>query len=557
VSTSAAVRGRGRAQTRRVKGDELTASGSSACFRARDVRVMTSSGRFDAHAVGSASSSSKEETVKMHTGVDDEVEHTRLSLDEQLERGATLRGGKTYHRTRKFTARDARCVVLAGGADERNPLTRARARSAVHLGGIHRLIDFPMSNLVNSGMRQIYVMTQYNSHSLISHVNRAFPAEMFGGYEEGFVETLPTTQTREHGTTWSTGSADCVARALSQGSLTKLSYEIRMEDECLRELGSLTECKAFYNDKVTIILAAEQLYEMDFSALLEQHLQTEADITVATCNTVKPKEAKNLGVMDIDERTGNVLSFLEKPNEEQLLEFMQCSTETELEDCTLHANMGVYVFNNAALEELLAHARDGNNGNRYEFGLHVLPYAIQAGYHVSSFEHKGYWRPMRTLTDYYNANIELATGGPASELLNGSHPVYTKPNFLPPSTFFGETMMEGSIVSDGCVIKSGSKIRNSIIGPCAVIDENVTLDGVVFVGRDELLKRAGSEVPDIGAGSVLRKCIVDSDAIIGKNVSILNEAGVQELDATEDGYIITEGIVTILGNAIIPDGFTL
>jgi len=518
---------------------------------------MTSSGRFDARASGSASSSmSKEETGKMRTDVDDEVEHTRVSLDEQLERGAKLGGDKKYHRTRKFAAKDARCVVLAGGADETNPLTRARARSAVHLGGIHRLIDFPMSNLVNSGMRQIYVMTQYNSHSLISHVSRSFPAEMFGGNEEGFVEVLPTTQTREHGSTWSTGSADCVARALSQGSLTKLTHEIRMEDECLRELGSLTECKAFYNDKVTIVLAAEQLYEMDFSALLEQHLQTEADITVATCSHVKPEEAKSLGVMDIDAGTGNVLSFLEKPSEEQLLEFMQCTTEMELKECTLHANMGVYVFNNAALEELLAQARD-DNMNRYEFGLHVLPYAIQAGYHVSSFVHKGYWRPMRTLTDYYNANIELATGGPASKLLDGSRPVYTKPNFLPPSTFFGETMMEGSIVSDGCVIKSGSKIRKSIIGPCAVIDENVTLDGVVFVGRDELLKRAGSEVPDIGAGTVLRKCIVDSDAVIGKNVSILNESGVQELDKTEDGYIITEGIVTILGNAIIPDGFKL
>jgi glucose-1-phosphate adenylyltransferase len=161
------------------------------------------------------------------------------------------------------------------------------------------------------------------------------------------------------------------------------------------------------------------------------------------------------------------------------------------------------------------------------------------------------------LKDYYQVNIETAQGGPSASLLGYERPVYTKPNFLPPSTFFGNTTIERSIVSDGCVIKNGATILDSIVGPCAVIAEDVTLEGVVFVGRDEMLKRAGSAMPDIGKGSNLRKCIVDSDAMIGADVSILNESDIQELDCSDQGYVISEGIVTILGGACIPDGFKI
>eukprot|EP00223_Ostreococcus_mediterraneus_P006785 CAMPEP_0179697212 /NCGR_PEP_ID=MMETSP0936-20121108/7273_1 /TAXON_ID=548131 ORGANISM="Ostreococcus mediterraneus, Strain clade-D-RCC2573" /NCGR_SAMPLE_ID=MMETSP0936 /ASSEMBLY_ACC=CAM_ASM_000574 /LENGTH=214 /DNA_ID=CAMNT_0021570199 /DNA_START=68 /DNA_END=710 /DNA_ORIENTATION=+ len=213
--------------------------------------------------------------------------------------------------------RDVRCVVLAGGADETNPLTKNRARSAMRLGGPYRVIDFPMTNLINSGARQMYVLTQYNSHSLVSHVSRAFPAEMFGNNYEGFVEVLPTSQSREHGETWSVGSADCVLRHLTAGSLTKQRFDVEWEDECLAELGSLQECSAYAADGVTIVLAAEQLYE----------------------------------VMDVDENTGEVFSFVEKPDIEKLAEFMECSTEAELNACSFKVNMGVYAFNNSVLEE--------------------------------------------------------------------------------------------------------------------------------------------------------------------------------------------------------------
>lgn len=286
-------------------------------------------------------------------------------------------------------------------------------------------------------------------------------------------------------------------------------------------------------------------------------MKSEADVTVATCDQVTAENASRLGIMDVDEHTSSILSFIEKPSADQLLEFMQCSTENELLECKLNANMGVYVFNNSALEELL---RDSKNPaeERHEFGRDIIPHAVNAGYDVRSYKHSGYWKPLRTLADIYEANISVATGGDAASLIDFDRLVYTKPNFLPPNTFYGSSLTERSIISDGCVIRDGAKIINSIVGPCTVIDKNVDLEGVVVVGRDEILKRSGGDkVADIGANTIIRKCMVDSDAVIGANVRILNEAGIQELDRTEDGYIICEGIVTILGGAVIPDGFTI
>ena len=164
--------------------------------------------------------------------------------------------------------------------------------------------------------------------------------------------------------------------------------------------------------------------------------------------------------------------------------------------------------------------------------------------------------PLRSLRDIYEANISAATGGEAASLLDFSRPVYTKPNFLPPTTFYGSSLTEGSIISDGCVVNDGAKIVDSVIGPCTVIAKNVELDGTVIVGRDEIMKRTQAE-QDIGEGTVIRRCIVDSDAMIGANVRILNEAGVQNIDRSEDGYVISDGIVTILGGATIPDGFII
>jgi len=535
----------------------------------RGVWTRFSAGRFDARASGSWT---REETAR---GGDYAVEAKESPSTRQSSTSAAARGmAKTIpsaaekkkrqnavRRRERFVnrgiqMRDVRCIMLAGGADETNPLTRARARSAVHLGGTYRVIDFPMTNLINSGLRQVYVLTQYNSHSLVSHVNRAFPSvEMFGNNNAGFIEVLPTTQTREHGETWSIGSADCVARHLSQGSLTKQSYEMRLEDECLQANGSLDECAPDQLDGVTIVLAAEQLYTMDFEALVEQHLATEADVTVATCDNVSPESASSLGILDVDETDARVLSFIEKPSQNQLIEFMQCTTE-DLEDCKLNANMGVYVFSNSVLASLLKKSKAATNDERHEFGRDVIPYAVQHGCDVFAFKHHEYWKPLRSLRDIYEANISVATGGEAASLLDFSRPVYTKPNFLPPTTFYGSSLTEGSILSDGCVVNDGARIINSVIGPCTVIAKNVQLDGVVVVGRDEIMKRSQAQ-QDIGEGTVIRRCIIDSDAVIGANVQILNEAGVQNIDRSEDGYVISDGIVTILGGATIPDGFTI
>lgn len=525
--------------------------------------ASSSSGRFESRASASMTSRAREmeQTLEVQAegeGVEDEMRE--IAVDARAPRVRRDRA-KTASRElkRRFQSRDARCVILAGGADETNPLTRRRARSAVHLAGTYRVIDFPMTNLINSGMRQLYVLTQFNSHSLVTHVNKAFPSELFGGEVNGFVEVLPTSQTREHGETWSLGSADCVARHLSSGSLTKYTYELRMEDECLRQLGSFDECLMSDLDGTTIILSAEALYSMNFAELLEQHFLKGADVTIATCNQISSDQANAFGILDVDEMTAQVNCFIEKPTKAQLEEFMQCTTE-ELESCKLDANMGVYVFNNSALLELLTASKSGvAPGDRHEFGKDVIPYAIDMGYDVKAFRHSDYWKPLRSLRDLYEANISIAVGGDAASLLTHGRQVYTKPNFLPPTTFHGSVYTEKTIFSDGCLVQDGSRIVNSVIGACTSIDKNVDLEGVVVVGRDEIMKRSGgvSSVPDIGANTIIRKCIIDSDATIGANVRIVNAAGIEELDRTDEGYVITEGIVTILGGAIIPDGFVI
>ena len=518
--------------------------------------ASSSSGRFDARASASTSADRK---VNPEVSAEDVASEEAAVVERRVvaKREDSVKTAAREFK-RRFQTRDARCIVLAGGADERNPLTRRRARSAVHLAGTYRVIDFPMSNLINSGMRQVYVLTQFNSHSLVTHVNRAFPVEMFGTDNNGFVEVLPTSQTREHGETWSLGSADCVQRHMQSGALTKHTYEQRMEDECMKRLGSLDECLTSELEGITVVLAAEALYTMDFVELLADHLATEADITIATCHNIKSDDASAFGIMDVNEETGKVEYFIEKPTKTQLLEFIHCTTE-ELDGCMLDANMGVYVFNNSVLKELLRDSKSVvNPGERHEFGKDVIPYAIAHGYDVRAFRHSEYWQPLRSLRDIYDANISIATGGQAAGLLKHGRQVYTKPNFLPPTTFHGSIMTERTIFADGCVVKDGSKIIDSVIGACTVIDKNVSLEGVVVVGRDEIMKRSGGvSTPDIGANTIIRKCIIDSDSIIGANVRILNEAGIEELDRTEEGYVISDGIVTILGGATIPDGFII
>jgi glucose-1-phosphate adenylyltransferase len=515
--------------------------------------VKAQNARFDAWA--SAASAVDASAVRGRAETTSSTTTTSASALASASRASEARQTTSERARRRIKMRDVRCVVLAGGADETNPLTKNRARSAMRLGGPYRVIDFPMTNLINSGARQMYVLTQYNSHSLVSHVSRAFPAEMFGNNYEGFVEVLPTSQSREHGDTWSVGSADCVLRHLTAGSLTKQRFDVEWEDECLAELGSLQECSVYAADGVTIVLAAEQLYKMDFNQFLEQHLASGADVTIGVHTDADAASATRLGVMDVDENTGEVFSFVEKPDTEKLAEFMECSTEAELNACSFKVNMGVYAFNNSVLEELLVNSKV--DSTRHEFGSHVIPYALDRGYKVSSFRHEAYWQPIRSLRDCYEANISVATDGAAASLLSFDRVMFTKPNFLPPTTFYGSSLVQGSIVSDGCVIHDESKVIDSVVGPCTILGKNVSLERVVLVGRDEMLKRAGTKVPDVGENTTLRNCVVDSDAIIGANVSITNARGIQNMDCSDYGYVITEGIVTILGGVVIPDGFKI
>lgn len=419
-------------------------------------------------------------------------------------------------------------VILGGGAGSRLfPLTRERSKPAVPLGGKYRLIDVPVSNCINSNITQIFVLTQYNSASLNRHISQTY---RFSSFSSGFVEILAAEQ-RKDSPDWFQGTADAVRQILPH----------------LRD----------WRLKTLLILSGDHLYRMDYRRFLDRHYSTNADVTISVIPS-NPADAEGFGLLKTD-TDGKIVEFSEKPKG-QALEAMRVDTTNfgltadEAEKRPYLASMGIYVFDYAKLKELLQ-----ADESAFDFGGEVIPSAISK-YNVQAHLFDGYWEDIGTIRAFYEANLDLAAPLPKFNFFDTESPIYTRSRYLPPSKI-QNCDIDNSMVSEGCIL-NGVYARSSIIGLRSRIDGGVRLESSIVMGSDfyeaieEIKANVERGVPHMGIGSNtdIRRAIVDKNVRIGKNVKLLNTAGIDNYDGPNGCFYIREGIVIVPKGATIPDG---
>lgn len=411
-------------------------------------------------------------------------------------------------------------VILGGGRGTRLfPLTLHRSKPAVPIAGKYRLIDIPISNCLNSTLRRIFVLTQYNSESLNKHLNSTYKFDVFSS---GFVTVLAAEQTEESGE-WFQGTADAVRQSL-------------------RHLRS-------HGFREVLILSGDQLYSMDYRRMHETHRRHVADATVAV-TPVTAEQAPAFGILKVN-RQGRIVHFEEKPKPDRLPDLV---SEVAGIGPTYLASMGIYLFGRDALERSLADA------TLVDFGRHVIPRAL-GEMRIHAHPYRGYWEDVGTIRSYYEANLALCQPVPPFDFYEASRPVYTHPRFLP-ATKVEECSVTRALMSEGCIVV-GAHVENSVIGIRSRIGKGAQIRNSLVLGADyyetlDEIERASSRgVPPLGIGaeSVLDRVIVDKNARIGRRVRILNEAGDEGRDG--EGYYIRDGIVIIPKDAVIPDGTVL
>jgi glucose-1-phosphate adenylyltransferase len=413
-------------------------------------------------------------------------------------------------------------VILGGGAGTRLfPLTGHRSKPAVPLAGKYRLVDVPISNCINSGLDRIFVLTQFNSASLNSHIARSYVFDRFRG---GFVTILAAEQTPAS-ERWYQGTADAVRR-------------------------STPHIRSFPHDQV-VILSGDQLYTMDYREMLEHHQRYQADITIGVTPVIAA-EAPGFGILKTDDEH-RITEFHEKPKLDQLDgKESPVSEEMRAAGRIYLASMGIYIFE----AEVLQRALDGHPDD-HDFGKEIIPGAIK-GCRVIAYPFTGYWNDIGTVRSFFETNIMLAQPTPAFNLYDSRMPLYSNARLLPPAKVT-RSRIENSIIGEASVIVD-SDISNAVIGIRSFIDRGTRLRRVVLMGADyyrwedsETRSRVeGPAFPGIGAGSRIENAIVDKNASIGNDCVIVNEAGVQEGEGP--GFYIRDGIVVVTKNADIPDG---
>jgi glucose-1-phosphate adenylyltransferase len=413
-------------------------------------------------------------------------------------------------------------IIMGGGAGTRLfPLTKDRAKPAVPLGGKYRLVDIPISNCLNSGMRSIYVLTQFNSLSLHRHIQASYK---FDNFSRSFIDILAAQQTPE-GSEWYQGTADAVRQNMRYFLEGPFDY--------------------------FLILSGDQLYRMDFRALLHQHIQSGADITLAT-KPVHRHLVSDFGIMQsgADRR---ITRFVEKPKDPAILDEMKMSRElmTEIgldkEEELFQASMGIYIFNRDVLVDCL-------NNDLVDFGKHIIPQSIERR-NVAAYIFQGYWEDIGTVRAFYEANLDLTDIVPEYSFFEANAPIYTHPRFLPGSKVNG-AILKQAIIADGCII-SDAHLERAVIGIRSVIQSGATIRNSIVMGADyfEQDRQAGAKEPAIGIGRncVVDRAIIDKNARIADGVVITPEGKPTNFDG--DNYFIRDGIVIVPKNAVIPAGF--
>ncbi len=416
-------------------------------------------------------------------------------------------------------------VIMGGGQGTRLfPLTKDRAKPAVPLAGKYRLVDIPISNCINSGFRRIYILTQFNSASLHGHISRTYK---FDHFSSGFVEILAAQQTFTN-TSWYEGTADAVRKNLMHFLDHDFDY--------------------------LVILSGDQLYRMDFREMVDQHVETGAEITVATI-PVPRSECHALGIMQMDADL-RIQNFVEKPKEAALLdplklpEAMRQQLGIKIEGDAFLASMGIYVFSREVICELLDNPLS-------DFGKHIIPHAIKSR-RVFSYVYQGYWEDIGTIRSFFEANLDLVSELPRFNFFDMSAPIFSRPRYLPGSKING-AQIDHAVISDGCIINHAT-INRTIIGLRTLVGAGTQLNRVIVIGSDyyesqesvERNEREGRPRLGIGENCKIENAIIDKNARIGNNVTISPAGKAENLD--HERYYIRDGIIIIPKDAVIPDG---
>lgn len=423
-------------------------------------------------------------------------------------------------------------LILGGGRGTRlYPLTKIRAKPAVPLAAKYRLIDIPISNCINSNINKIFVLTQFLSVSLHKHIRQTYRFDHFSG---GFVELLAAQQTMEGGAEWYQGTADAVRKNLKHIDQRGIKY--------------------------VLILSGDQLYRMDYLAMLKTHIDSKADATIAAI-PVERSQVHSLGVMRCNEE-GRVLGFLEKPKSKEEIDMVSMDPawidrqgiESRGRDCL--ASMGLYIFNRDLLFDVL------EKTNYEDFGKEVFPAAIRSK-RVQVHLFDGFWEDIGTIRAFYDANLSLTWKNPPFDFVSPEAPVYSRARFLPPTMIEGATV-KSSLIADGCRIGKGALIENSVVGLRCVIGENAVIRDSVLMGadfmetEDELAAAAKKGLPPVGIGdgSEVLGAILDKNCRIGKNVRIVNASGCDSSDEF-DPCVIRDGIPILIKDSTLPDNWKM
>ena len=414
-------------------------------------------------------------------------------------------------------------LILGGGQGSRLfPLTQLRSKPAVPIGGQYRLIDIPISNCLHADVRRIFVLTQFNSASLNRHVGQTYRMDPFN---QGFVEILAAEQTPDN-PNWYQGTADAVRQAARHFSRHQADYYL--------------------------VLAGDQLYRMNYTDLIEAHIDRQADITIAA-QPVAPDTATAMGIFRFD-RDGQIIAFEEKPLPARLAEIGQslpagATFAGHSKEKPFIASMGIYLFSREVLLEVIT--RD----NATDFGRGVIPHAIDH-YRVHAHVFRGYWADVGTVASFYEANLMLTRADAPFSFYESRCPIYTHARFLPGSRLVGCDVRNG-IVCDGCNIDPCT-IEQSVIGIRTRIQAGARISRSVLLGADyyetDDLAPARGERPRLGVGRdvVLDRVIVDKNARIGDGVQLTNASSVQDADG--DGYYIRNGLIVVPKDGVIRPG---
>jgi len=416
-------------------------------------------------------------------------------------------------------------VVMGGGQGTRLfPLTKERAKPAVPLAGKYRLVDIPISNCINSGFRRIYVLTQFNSASLHSHISGTYKFDLFSS---GFVEILAAQQTLTD-TSWYEGTADAVRKNLTHFLTHDFDY--------------------------LLILSGDALYRMDFRPMVRQHVETGADITVATI-PVGRREAQGFGIMQTSEDR-RITRFAEKPADPALLDALRLPPERlskfEIKDGGEFylASMGIYVFNRSLICKLL-------DNTMTDFGKHIIPQTINT-HRVFAYVFQGYWEDIGTIRSFFEANLDLVAELPRFNFFDMSAPMFSRPRYLPSSKING-ARIDHALIADGCILNHAT-ITNTIVGLRTIVGPGTELNRVVILGNDfyesresvESQEREGKPRMGIGANCRINNAIVDKNARIGNDVTISPAGKPDKVDHAL--YYIRDGVVIIPKGAVLPHG---